>query len=168
MKYLKYILTIIGVIAVFSGTFLKDAKAAKYNLIIPLATKHTNIPDYYPKLQEHNRGLGIETVTNKLIYNLVYLKNNSYNKASFYTTISHKIQLTKNLLGSIGAMAATGAVTINKDTNKITDKTLLLLPIFSIRYKYLRIVTTYPFGKLSTLTGEDHTDFFNLQYITEF
>lgn len=161
MRYL-----IVYILVVMLGMWgMADADASEYKLIVPLATTHINTPYYYPELEEQNKGIGIEYVENNYMYSLMYLKNNSFGKPSFYATVSRKAQLTNDFSMSAGLMVATGYHTVWEDPTKNQDKALIGSPVLSVQWKCLRLVTSYPFG---TLSNADHADFVNLQYVRTF
>lgn len=157
------LLSIMMGIALICG--LASEAQSQTSLIVPLATKHVNVPYYYPELQEQNRGIGIEYQSGKYLYSLMYLKNNSFNKPSFYATISRTLQLDKNWTLAAGITVATGYHIVFEDSSKNVDRPVVAGPTLSIKYKSIRLVTSYPFGSLSHV---DHADFFNLQYVQEF
>lgn len=145
--------------------------ACQKRLIIPLVTDHISKSDYYidndgqkHDINENNPGIGFEFLKKNIAYTALYLPNNSYRERALFLTASYEHEARKNLYLSAGAGGATGY-------ELISGKKITPVPLIAIRYKFLKLVTSYPFSALfSDLSppNDEPSDFASLLFYWEF
>lgn len=123
---------------------------ATTSVVFPTYTKHvtyTETPDYIENFD--NLSIGIES-TGETDKGLVYVHVNSENKSSLYAYIFTYNKSEGVQLGG-GTFLAMGGY----------ETTIKFAPAFAIRYKWLRLTTSYPLGKLV----DAKADLLNIQII---
>ena len=121
---------------------------SQVSLVVPIATTHIKYSDF--DYNNDNRGIGVEYVhDNKHIIGALYLNRDSFNNENLYFYYGRKLQLEKELSFSFSGFFAT-----SYDASTFA-------PLISFSYHYLRIVTTYPFGKLV----DNGADIINVQLV---
>lgn len=130
-------------------------------LVIPTYTQHIIVQGDY-KYNEHNPGLGIENHTESYTVGYAYARN-SYYLNSHYAYVTVPI-VSSNL--RVGLLVATNYI---KDIP--TEETgVLVTPVLSWEYKYLRIVSSYPMAKV-IMPKDKYTnisDIVNVQLVIPF
>lgn len=133
-------------------------------LVIPLITTHVNTT-FEPN--NNNIGLGVDyTYSETITVSTLYMPKNSFNKSSLFVGASKTLYKHKDFNLSIGAALATGY-------EIQVDYKVVPVPLISMQYGYLRLVTSYPLGtqvcsKLSIENIPSCGDFINIQAVISF
>lgn len=110
-------------------------------------------------INNENYGIGFEASHNGYLYTAAVLEN-SFNETSLYLGFSKESRLTTNLYYTYGLTVANGYSILN-------DSGYLVSPNISLRYKFIRISTTYPLAQLTCPT-DGCADVVNLQFVMPF
>lgn len=148
MKYLLIILLSI------------TSASAETRLLIPLYTDHIQTKDKRD-YNEKNYGVGIEFALDQLTISAMYLDKNSFYNRSIYASISKEFEVIKNIAVSYGIAGASGY-------ENLSDNGVIMFPVFSIKYKSFRIVTSFPSSTLFHPADLAPADFINFQYVYTF
>lgn len=162
------------VLWVFVGLVLLSALVEKCiakeaRIVIPIYTKHTNYfstEDWYRleyseewedyRINDKVYGLAIEYKLNNVVYGIGRLVKNSESLPSNFLYTG--LESTGKLQYGVALVYATGYTHITKDG-------VIVYPTFSIKHKWIRLSTSYPFGKIIYKDEVFQTDFINLQLV---
>lgn len=133
------------VLTLFSISGVTSASPS-IDIIIPVYTKHivysdnlTNASDEPPnEYKETNVGIGINFELERTSFGGMYLKENSLEEESFYAYGSYNHKFGDTSYIGAGVVVATGY-----------EHTFEFVPAVTARYKWVRVATTYPLGKLT-------------------
>ena len=109
------------------------------DLLVPLYTKHIQYgtsKDYVEGFD--NTSIGLNWSFDHADVGSAWVSKNSYGKSSVYGYALGYLNSSGIKVGA-GAYIAVGGYNIP----------LLISPVLALRYKYVRVTTTYPLGKLS-------------------
>jgi len=121
---------------------------SEVSLVIPIATKHIKTNEcennsLFPackdgfKYNEQNYGLGAEYAFNeKYVAGAMYLDKDSFNNHNYYFYFSRNFNFNRDFNAAISFYVPT-----NYDN-------VPFAALFSVTYKMLRVMTTYPLGKI--------------------
>lgn len=121
--------------------------------IAPVQTNNTSLND-------NNYGIGIELVDDGVFYSLILINSNSYKKTSAFVGVSKEIKISANIYYSYGVTVANGYSDLN-------GSSYLVSPNMTLRYKNIRVLTTYPAAAILCKKNEC-ADIINLQYVMPF
>lgn len=131
-----------------------DSVAGELKLIVPIATTHIeyNDKDY----NNNNSGLGIEyTINNRHQFGFLHLQSDSFGNPNNYLYYGRKFQQSRYLSFSTAVFVA---------TNYSAEDQAPIMPLITVEYRGLRIVTSAPLGKLINAGA----DLVNVQYVVSF
>lgn len=132
---------------------------AEHRLIMPINTAHVGSSDY--EFNNDNPGIGYEYKDDSMVYNVTYLDKNSYGENSLYLSASKETKLSYNTVASFGLVTANGY-------EAVSDSGLLVSAISSLRYKSVRVVTSWPTSAIACPAGDKCADFVNVQWVQKF
>ncbi len=123
---------------------------SEVNVVVPFETIHIKYDNKDQVYNENNSGIGGEYVySDKHVFGALYLNIDSYNNKNFYAYYAFKYKYQKNIILYASVMYPT-----NYDN-------LDIAPMIAVSYGYVRVTTTYPFGKLAGAVA----DIVNIQLI---
>ena len=110
--------------------------SAEFSLIVPAATKHIQHNNEPYDYNDDNYGLGLLYIIGKNEVGAVYINEDSNNNENIYFYYARNYIISNDMIASISLMLPTGyeAVTV--------------APVLSFQYKFVRVSTTYPVGKI--------------------
>lgn len=154
---------------VLLGALIEQVKAAELRVVLPVYTKHTNYfhaedwngIEYSEKWEDFRisdkvYGIAIEYKSDNMIYGIGRLTKNSESLPSNFLYTG--LETTGKIQYGVALVYATGYA-------HITEDGVIIYPTFSIKYKWLRVTTSYPFGKVFYKDEAFQTDFINLQLV---
>ncbi len=136
---------------------------SEVSLIIPVATHHiiNRAPDIGDdgQFSNENYGLGVAyTHKDKYEVGALYLKEDSFSNENYYFYVARRFRFTENIISAVSLYLPTSY------SDEYSNSNINVAPMFSLQYRFIRIVTTYPFGKLV----DSESDIINVQLVIPF
>ena len=154
--YLCLAIAWVIVLGTLTIAWIQESKADKVSLLVPFRTFYTHeVNPLYTNSDTLGLGLGYKTDSN-YIFGIGKLKRNAEFKRSTYGYAGYETTGTINYGVSLG---------YGTNYPHFTEEADLLYPEFSIRYKYLKVTTSYPFSEIYYKDSDITLDFINLQLV---
>lgn len=127
---------------------------AEVNVIVPIATAHITHDgncdgECNDDYNNENYGLGLSYITGKNEFGAVYINKDSHENENIYFYYGRNYKISRDLTASVSLMLPTGY------------EALAVVPVWSLKYKMIRVSTTYPVGKVI----EQPADVVNVQLV---
>ena len=129
-----FILYIAIASSIIISIFGKNAHA-EVSLILPVATAHISHKDR-DDYNNENYGLGLSYEIGNNEIGAIYVNKDSNENENIYFYYGRNYKLTRDLTASISLMLPTGY------------ESLAVAPVWSLKYKMVKVSTTYPVGKI--------------------